>query len=529
MVRNYVLSKYFLGSGKNVEIDVRQMSDGNSYSISDPVEFIADCIYSNLDTFIDCGYNVKKIARLISATGACRLAVSDPNVVAVVEIFADIDRQIYGYSMIQDDMKSRRTFEVSQIDDLSVGYLVSEHIVSPSDSCPLIERCYHKCFDELISAQIYLNRQMENYTLDHGSLEYSGYKLFVVDKKEIEQSKWYQTNLSIVDDVKKYDLVLDDYRYIEHIDTISAAILADAYDNLPEEEQANANEDIFDSLYALYEDDDMFEEYAADIQYAMDDDNYDLVEQITDKAILSALVLAPDEETFYKVHEVLGPYGYRVNALSDDVFNRYPNKGSILVSKNPIQLNWYADCAFINDWEGAIDSGYYHKFMPNTRDTLLCLREYHPELIVNTPPSNAVLTRYKNKYKEYMSETRGKHEEARFYVYEGQPVCEGTWYPRGLMSNKCCEDTVFFRKYFNYLISESDCKSLLSGEEIIITDYVSKEGFETTIRGKLKNTAGPFEENDTIGFSRTDIGSKERLLMNSELQINEPGLPDSEI
>jgi hypothetical protein len=82
--------------------------------------------------------------------------------------------------------------------------------------------------------------------------------------------------------------------------------------------------------------------------------------------------------------------------------------------------------------------------------------------------------------------------------------------------------------YNKYEFSEDQCRKLLSGEELVIENYVTKMGDEVTIRGKLRDVAGPFDDGPRIEFARTDIGSQKRMKLNREFQIEEPGLPSSD-
>ena len=105
-----------------------------------------------------------------------------------------------------------------------------------------------------------------------------------------------------------------------------------------------------------------------------------------------------------------------------------------------------------------------------------------------------------------------------------EDVAFGDWYPDGLKSSKVVKDVEFPIHYFKYKFNEEQCKRLLNGEEIIITDYVSKMGIETKIKGKLVDQTDMYDDYQDIEFTRTDIGSESRRKLNAQLGIAEKGV-----
>jgi hypothetical protein len=503
-----------------IELDINQMSDNGHFEISDPKEFIAEKMFLCLESYIDVHYDIQFIRELLDTDGKHRLLLNDDdydNLIDCVVLSIDNINRSYYYDL-SGEFRARQIFKVSELEDDDVAYLVSEHIINPYPGCDLIERCYRKYFDDESAAQRYCSNRMKNYFTAQG-LSSSGYRVSVVSKKAMSDSHWYNANIMAAENIKSYSLDAESYRYIADIDDVNSAILANAYDDLSVEDQAQVNYNI----YKLMRD---FIDIEACMQLDDDVDRADpaAMEEIADIAILLAFVDAPDEQTFHKLHEILGPHDYRVGSLTDSIYNSHPDSGYIILTKDG-ELAWYQDCYAINSWDGAKGNPYFGKFQLNENDTLLCLREYHPELIVDRPPSEREIAKYDKMYKDELLHIRGKHSEMQFGNDGEREIVIGDWYPQGLTNNKCYAETVFGHLYGSHEFSAAECKTLLSGEELTIEHFVSKSGIETTVRGKLKDVSGPFDDGPRIEFVRTDQGSSKRLQLNSEFGINEPGLP----
>ena len=520
----FVLSKYLSGTGDEMELDINQLGDESDYEIVDAKNFIADCIYDCIEDYVDFKYDLESIRKLLNKSGKYKLKLMDNSgdtSVSQVIIKVDNERETYYYDL-SGDFKARQVFQVKRIEEEDVRYLVSEHIVNPFPGCNLIERCYKPYFDDVITARRYYNNRMKTYETEHGTSS-SGYRITVVSKTETDASDWYNANMKAMEFISKYNLEAEDYRYLTDMDKVLDAVISDAYDELPLEDKCAVNRNIYNSLREFLDDDTVCQ---------LDDDMEKVgpedVESVTDLAIILSLIQAKDAETFARIHEVLGPNDYRVGGLTDEIYLSNKDKGYILCTVDG-DLGWFEDCYALNEWDGAKNCPYYGKFMPNECDTLLCLREYHPELIVRELPSQLEFSKYNRMYKAELTHTRSLHTEFRFKTNSaGKTVAVGDWYKEGLERNACSKNTEFPVMYNKYEFNEEQCKKLLSGEELTVNDYVTKMGDEVTIRGKLSDVSGPFDDGPRIEFLRTDIGSPKRMKLNNELQIQEPGLPSAD-
>ena len=521
-VLTYVLSKYISGLNKDdIELDINQLTDNNEYYVIAPKRLIASDIYDSLENILHPQYTMEMIRNLLDIDGKYELSVYEANYITnASSVILTVDnRHNTFYYDVRSDFICRQIYIIQEIEFANVRYLVTEHIINPSKGCDLIERCYKPYFNDVFSARQYMNKRNRNYTVAKGTPN-SGYKLSIVDVNLIEKSDWYHTNLRIAESIREFHLDPEEYRYIPDIDMVESSILADAYDDLDISAQAKVNLDIYyairdyiDSEFLFFLDD--------DITVAAEDE----IEEITDNAIVLALVNAKSEEDFYKIHEILGPNEYRIGALTDDIYNNHPDTGYIVVSKDG-DLGWYASCYAINEWEGSVDSPFHGVFQPNENDTLYCFREYHPELIVDRLPKKSDVQYYEDLYQTECAEIRKLHPELAFDRNEdGDEVVFGTWYYEGVLSNKHIDDVCFLRDYGSHKFTKEECITLLSGEELTIEHFVTKMDFEITIRGKLKDCSSMFDEEVQIAFTRTDINANKRKNLNAEFGFEEPGLP----
>lgn len=518
-VRSYVASRFFAAfSADDIRLVIAQeLSSDSRYEIEQPKSFIAEKIYSILELTIHENYTYNSIRRLFETDGRYSLALSSGSSAAKIILTVDNVNNIYAYDQI-GDVSYRRVYEVYHVDDSKLCYLAADETVAPDKNVELSVRCYHEYFTDLAEAEAYCRNEMKAYA-GRGT-EDSGFRIFAADAEKISVSEWYNKNIVIAESIKRYGLDRYDYCAGSFAD-IEMAVKADAYDDLSEDEQFAANKYLCELLLPFI--DDMRLEYInSDIDSISD---FKEMECLADDMILCALLSAKSEEEFEKVHNALGPYGYRIGALTDDMYNDHPYEGGILMCSDG-QMRWYSDIFSLNEWDGAKDNPYFGKFQPNENNDLLCLREYHPELIVDTFPSAALIRLYKENYLKELAEKKRMHPEMQLEVDNeiGFGLCIGDWYPDGVFSEEYVRIT-FPIIYETYSFSKAQCRQLLSGEEIIIPNYVSKMGRKLSIRGKLKET---FNDEYKAVFTRTDINTRERNIMNAALGVIEAGLPPIE-
>lgn len=519
----FVLSKFLSGVGDEMELDINQLSDESDYEIVDVKNFIANRIYDSIEDYIDFKYDPDSVRKLLDRNGKYKLKLMDNSgdtSVSQVIIKVDNEKETYYYDL-KGEFKVRQVFQVKHIDEEDVRYLVSEHIVNPFPGCSLIERCYKPYFDDVITARRYYNNCMKSYEVERGASS-SGYRITVVSKTEIEESEWYRANMKAVELVGKHNLDMDKYKYLTSMEDVIETIAMDAYDELSLDDQCAINVSIYNTIRPYLDDDTVCQ-----LDDTMDKVGPEDVQSVTDVALTLALVRAKDEETFNEIHKVLGPGVSRIGALTDEIFNNNAYKGFILCSADG-ELGWFEDCYALNEWEGAKNNPYYGKFMPNENDTLLCFREYHPELIVKELPSQMEFSKYDKMYRAELASQRAVHSELRFTSdCYGTPLAVGDWYQHGL-TGTCQHGTEFPIIYNKYEFNEAQCKRLLSGNEIVIDDYVSKMGKFVTIKGKLADNSDPnFGDGPMIEFVRTDVGSKKRIKLNMSFNICEPNFSSS--
>jgi hypothetical protein len=521
-LRSYVLSKYISGtSDEDMELDINQLSEYDSYAIDAPKNLVACDIFRAIEDFIHPQYTEDFIRELLDTDGKYKLLTcSDDGSFDSVILTVDNEKGQYYYDF-NAEFISRQIYTVYELDDGDAVYLVSEHIINPEKGCSLIERCYKPYFRDIFQAMTYRNSRMKIYSRKKGTPN-SGYRIFVVSASEMDDSEWYNANIEASGKIINYHLNPEDYRYIADMDKVNAAIIADAYDELDIEEQAQVNFDIIDTLRDFIPDENLLF-----IDDDVDNAAPDELEEIADFAITIALANADSEETFNSIHEALGPSEYRIGALTDDIYNENPDSGYIVVSKEG-ELGWYSSCYAINEWSGSEDSPYHGVFQPNENDVLLSFREFHPELFPDTLPKKADVSAYEEKYMQACSVVRREHHEMSFESnMDGDILVFGTWYYNGLLSNDHMDDIYFFKDYGSHVFTDDECRQLLSGEEIIIEHFITKTESEITIKGKLKDCSGMFDEEARVEFVRTDIDPKRRRAMTYEMgfDFEEPGLP----
>lgn len=513
-VRSYVIQECLSGSSSDdVTCDVYQMSLNDQFAISDPIALIADDIYTSVSDIIDLRYRVQHIRKILRS-GQTKGLLGYKSDSASILIHADNENKVYYYDVVNtDDYKFRKVYRVQELDDEKVGYVVLEYIPYDNNR-KFIKRCYSPYFKDLDSAVSYLDSISENCE------NIDDFRISVFDIDELSKADWYSRNVSAFDKILRYDLDPNKYRKILDFDELDDMINADAYNRLSAQEQADVDYDLYQRLYD-YLPVEITYEFDMDLENAEDVD----VMSITDRAIALALVQATSEDEFNEIYDVLGPHKYRIDNLTDEIYNSHPDAGYILVTVDG-EMKWYPECYFINSWEGAkLDNPYYGKFQPNTCETLLCFKEYHPELIVDNFPSPAIMNAYAQRYKDVKADIHRRHSEMYFYVDdENDEIVVGDWYYNGVYCDDVIRDVAFMRMYGEHSFTEEECRLILSGEEVVIENFKTKSGIVTTIRGRLRSASGAYDENTMVEFIRTDLDFGARRKINSEMGIVEPGV-----
>lgn len=515
MLANYVLSKRVSGTSReDAELEISQLTDSDQFEIEDPAMCVARYICAHLVDCIDPRYTPSFIRGLLEKTGTYRLLpVSEDT-----EIYLASSGDTYRYD-IYGSYSVRHIFQVQHYDPDDVVYLASEHIVNPSPDCDLLQRCYHTYFENPADAVHYCEQRMERYDIAHGSSA-SGYRVTVHPRSVLDQSVWYKKNLEAAAYIEKYDLGIEDYRYIVDMNELIDTVMADAYDDLPVSERAVVDRHIYDNIRDFI---------SSDTSYAIDESidhvDGDELKSMVDVAIVMAFAQAKDADTFNAIYRAIGPNAYRVACLTDDIFNNHPEQGYIIITKTG-QMGWLPESdVFMNTWDGIKNSAIYGKLQPNENDTLYCLREFHPDMFLDKLPELMELDKYRRMYQSFIADQRKEHPEFRRATQNGKTVACGDWYPKGVLDHSVYKNTTFPCNYGEHEFSDEECKQLLSGEELAIPNYLTKMGSRITVRGKLKDISTRFDDGPYICFSRTDIGSPMRTSLNAEFGIQEPGLP----
>lgn len=117
------------------------------------------------------------------------------------------------------------TYQVEDIPDDQVGYIVTEDFLAPTKGVDLVERLYHDIFDELNAAQNYANK------LKPHKFEYSKsiITFLVCNRDKVVQTEWYQLQKEIMELMKvKGQTYLDDSfsifpsKHKENLDRLSS-------------------------------------------------------------------------------------------------------------------------------------------------------------------------------------------------------------------------------------------------------------------------------------------------------------------
>lgn len=517
----YVQQEYLSGTASgSILSDVSQMQHNNKYAISRPLQVIAKDIFSRIEDQIDARYTETIIYNQLLSDGHYGLKSYDSDELSII-LSADIQRGEYYYddlSLISDEMMFRRVYRVKELDDDDTCYIVVDKITK-ADTGAVIEKCYHPYFTELDKLDDYLHSILSEY--DSNGVSDSRIYVLVKSIRELSCSEWYRRNVSIADKIAKYELDAAEFRYLSDFDYMDELIKARAYDVLPVDERIAINMDVYRNVLYKY----VPIEISCELDYDMDfaEQDVDAIENVVNTALAAALINAETPAIFKKIHDDMGVYDYWISGLTDSIYRAHPNKGYILVSSSGM-LKWYddRDAFSLGKWAGAKDKDdnpYYGKFQANSANTLLCFREYHPELAVDTFPPNTLVNRYSSKYHEIEMKSRAAHAEMEHFVEDDIHYVKGTWYPNGIESNICETDVIFEVCYGNKEFTDDEIRELLSGNEISVDDYKSKSGLVCTIRGKLMRESNMYDGTEEFVFSRTDIDMTARSKVISHMDM----------
>lgn len=529
-LNSYVLSKYLSGtSGMDAQLVIQQAVRANRFEIEDPMDLIAGDMFASLEDVIDVRYTPEQIRDLLGKSGRFRLSPFEKDGKGPSGVYLTLDSEAGNYRYdVRGRTKIRQVYEVRRMNDADVGYLVTEHIVGPEPGVSLVERCYHTYFRKLQDAINYRDFKMDGYKTEKGSPE-SGWRILVVDVNEMEANPWYKGNLKANAMIRAHGLDEERYRYIGDVKELVESIKLDCYADLGPEEQADINYGIYMEIRDMVP-----EEERADLDAQLDEATADGFEAVVDLAITLCLVQASDESAFRAVWDALGRADYRIDCLTSDIYNAHEDEGYILVTRNG-EIKWFRDAYFMNEWEGNADNPWFGKFQPNDNDTLLCFKEFRPDLIVDRFPSVSEMRTMERRYLTMLAEQRSRHDEMVFTDGEDDdgkdvPVCVGDWYFEGLTARGCHKGIIFARTYGSHMFDEDECRTLLNGEELVVEKFRTKSGREVAIRGRLKIVSGIYDADMDVQFTRTDISARNRKAMSAKAGIDavEPGLPSDE-
>ncbi len=553
MVKSYVICKQeFLKDGKNV-IVYDLLYDGGGYSVLHPEEHIFRSIYEQCERYISHEYDESCIRTLmkLQSDGRYGLETNEDNHNRKVSVIADKKNNRYGFSIKSldenDSLSETVTYEIKQIEEIDIVYLVAEFIVNPSDDCNLVVRCEHKYFTDIYSAKKYLARCKEDYKLSHGDFEFSGFKIFPASKSEIEDmatpiSYWYTRNIEATRLIYKHGLDAEDFRYIPDIDEVSDKIAAFAYDDLDDEGKYNIDSRIYD-IAIKFISDEKLRTYLDSLRNTAKT-QHNVMKTVREKVVILSLINAESKEKFHQIYKALGEtYDWCIGEVTDDIWTKHSHAsntgetigdGYILIDKYG-ELVWFPECLWFDEWDKSDDSPYKGKFMLNEADTLLCLREYHPEKIADKILSQDECDMWHIKYMNNFKAKILQHDEMEFSEIDSRDgrghsckvaAVTGRWYPHGINISGNCDaysNTQFLRHYYNYEFTKDECRQLLSGEEIVIKNYVTKDnGIRCTIRGRLNDVSSAMDSDPIIRFVRTDIDVQERNAVNAKYGIYAP-------
>lgn len=481
------------------------MQIDGQYKIANPIEAIVADIYEFLSTFIDESYRIADIRERFRHNGAVRFRVKESiSSIKTVTLAVLSQMGVCSASVEGDEVIRRKEYTVVDIDDKNLVYIVPENIVHPIENTPRIWRLYHEMFTYLPDAMNYMHEMNDRYTLNQ-TFPGSGFFIQPVAFSYLGSSHVYKANLQAAKMLLDYNLDSNDF-----VDAVTPEDLMDAikitiYDTLLPDEQEVINKDICKAIFP-YLSDKLKAQMTQDL--AVYDSNAAL-EELTNHYIYMGLITAPSEEVFNNIHKALGRNdSKRMEAMLAEDYIEHAGSGYFLIDKNG-NHKWYSveSADALSDWAGANDDDnpYYQKFQRNSSDTLTCLESYHPELLVDSFPTEEFIADYKQRQIDYVIRKRERHDEIEFDTDDtGDEIVKGYFYTEGTKVDKY--EVVTFRRWYNgYSLSVQQCRNLLSGKEITIHDYKSKCGTKVDIKGELMELG--YDDMVSHEFTRTDLGS----------------------
>lgn len=514
----YIQVEALYGSPESVVSETSQLQINNTYTIVNPLRAVASNIFNRIKHMIDSRYTESTIYRQLQTDGKYGF-VNYNNDAVVVVICSNNTSGVYYYDDLSEKkagIVSRTIYHVTELPDDKRCYIVVDKIKGNADHAS-IEKCYHPYFTDEDEALTYYGNLLSEYAED--KIDDSELSIFVKNIDELVSSEWYCRNVSAYDMIDRYHLPMSEFRYISDFDKLDELIRFEAYDDLPAEDRIQINRFVVENILYSYMDVDQVYQYTQSF-----DDEYidpDMAEVYTNQAIGLVLANASSQAEFDKIYADLGIYAKWIYNLNDDVYRQHPNRGYVLVERDG-EIKWYSDDdAFcVGRWSGADepDNPYYGKFQPNACDTLLCFKEYHPELIVDRFPTSAFVNQCKRRRIDIMCKERRLHSELRCDIDDnGIEYYSGTWYPSGVANEPYAsgehgsdlddaDPIAFDAVYGTHRFTEDEARNLLSGDEIEIQHYKSlKTNIECTIHGQLKEESDLYTGDCEIKFVRTDI------------------------
>ena len=185
---------------------ITQIKWNNQFEI--PVSKVTDCIVNNImqdlpDLDPIDFYN----AVLRNKTYRFPVLISENEKIIFPEEDEDIWEsygEIQGYSLnlyyYGGQVSEQIDYEISDIPQKQICYLVEEHFYAYAKGVPLIERFYHRPFEKLKEAESYL-KTLEKHD------ERSKISIQVYNLQEISSTEWFRTNMEVIklslEDVEK--------------------------------------------------------------------------------------------------------------------------------------------------------------------------------------------------------------------------------------------------------------------------------------------------------------------------------------
>ena len=494
----YVRRVYREHLGDSVLEHVKQLSQNNEFEIYRPDEFIAERLYSDIRDYVDSAYTYNDILTIIRQENASYNLVPDKEAKDVVLVYIHTSKKGVKVDVTLKSGMVQYIYNVTRMAKGYVAYLVCDQIVAPFPKVSRTIRCYHEMFNRLDDAIRYRNQQRRNPGKPNKGSKLSDFEIYVVNRYTLDGQFWYHGNLEAARLILNYELNFDKYRYVSDVETLLNYIYIDTYDIATEAQRAKINRKLYERVSPFLNDD-----IRAVMDEFLEECTDDKLEQIVNDALAISLTSCVSKTEFDNLQKAIGPYRKRLKALTIELFNDHAGQGYILCTKTG-ELGWFPNCDFIEDWDGAKDNPYRGKFQKNDGEILKCFSSYHPELLVKKLPTRKEMSEYRMLYKVACSKERLAHDELEF---DDSPLfgyrMSGIWYEDGVFGDKSTFITMT-ASYGDHKFTEEEAKELLSGNEVVIPDYVSQMGIVGPARIKIGKDVDEFGDVNT-SLIRTDI------------------------